>query len=376
MKKIPVCEPLLNGNESKYVAEAIETNWISSSGKFIEAFEQMFSSYCETDFGISCSNGTTALHIALKALDIGPGDEVILPNFTLVVNANMIILSGAKPVFVDVDKNTWCINPDLIEEKITPRTKAIMVVHMYGHPCEMDSINAIAKKHKLHVIEDAAQSHGATYHNKKTGGLGHISTFSFYANKIITTGEGGMVLTRDQTLAEKCRSLRNQAHGQGTIRYIHETLGYNYRFSNVLAAIGLGQCEHIEKNVNKKRQIGHRYLELLKDVSQIQLPYEHSNVTNVYWMFGVVLKEHLKGKRDLIMQKLLDHGIDTRSFFWPLNKQPVYQKDEYSFINTEGHYPVSEFLGHNGFYLPSGLGLSSDDQELVSDTLIKTLRSC
>src|SRR3989339_830588 len=242
---IPVCEPTLKGNELKYTTEAITTGWISSAGKFIDQFEQKFSQYCNTAHGISCCNGTVALHLAVEALGIGKGDEVIIPTFTMIGSANAVIYSGAKPVLVDSELDTWNINIDKIEEKITPRTKAIMVVHTYGHPVDMDKVKKIADRHNLYIIEDAAEAHGAEYKGKKTGSLGDIAGFSFYANKLVTTGEGGMVITDNEKWATRAKNLRNHCFGQP--RFVHTDLGYNYRLTNIQAAIGLAQLEKIDE---------------------------------------------------------------------------------------------------------------------------------
>lgn len=349
----------------------MKTNWISSAGQFIEKFETEFAQFCGATEGVSCTNGTVAIHLALRALDIGPGDEVIVPNFTLIVNATMVLQAGARPVLVDVNPDTWCIDPIDLERKITKRTKAIMIVHMYGHPCDMDSIWKIAKQHNLVVIEDAAQSHGAVYKGKRTGSLGDISTFSFYANKIITTGEGGMILTSRKDLADRCRLLRNQAHGHP--RYCHEEFGYNYRFSNVLAGIGLAQCRQIEKKVARKREIAQIYLKLLKGNPHLQLPTEADQVQNVFWMFGVVLRGGLSEKRDQIMQSLSEVGVETRAFFYPLHRQPLFASGRYD-INVSGSFPISDLLGRSGFYLPSGLALTRAQQEYVVESLSRCLQ--
>ena len=254
---IPVCEPVLDGREMKYVTDCLETNWISSAGKYISLFEEKFSAYCNVPHGVACSNCTTGLHMSYVALGIGAGDEVIIPDFTLIVSANTVILAGAKPVLVDVDPRTWCIDAAKIEAKITPRTRAIMVVHMYGHPCDMEAICEIAKRHNLFVIEDCAQAHGAEVNGRKAGSFGDVSCFSFYGNKILTTGEGGMVLCKDEKIAEKLRLLRNQGFQEP--RFVHEVMGFNYRMTNVQAAIGVAQTEMVEEKIAAKRRIGATY---------------------------------------------------------------------------------------------------------------------
>ncbi|PIQ85251.1 MAG: hypothetical protein COV74_09855 [Candidatus Omnitrophica bacterium CG11_big_fil_rev_8_21_14_0_20_45_26] len=363
---IPVCEPLLDGNEEKYILEAVRSTWISSAGRFITDFEEQMSTYCGTRFGVSCSSGTTALHLACLALGIGPGDEVIIPTFTLIVSANVVIACGAKPVLVDSDPDTWCIDPQKIEEKITSKTKAIMAVHMYGHPCAMDSIMMLAQKHGLKVIEDCAEAHGATYQGKKVGSFGDVGAFSFYGNKILTTGEGGMLLTNDKTIAAKARLLRNQAFEEP--RFVHREIGYNYRLTNVQAAIGLAQLERIKQKIAKKRHIAATYEKLLKS-ADLTLPVEKPQSLNVYWMYGIVLGSSY-GTKDEVVKRLGQNGIQTRSFFCPMHQQPVYRSGSSLFPKVDGHYPVADHLFKRGFYLPSGLPLSDDQLTEVAEQLL------
>jgi perosamine synthetase len=366
---IPVCEPLLDGNEEHYVLDCLKTNWISSSGEYITAFEERFSCYCKAKHGIACSNGTAAIHLALEALSIGSGDEVIIPDFTLIVSANMVILAGAKPVLVDIDRKTWCIDPGKIEEKITPKTKAIMVVHMYGHPCDMDPILDIARRHQLFVIEDAAEAHGAEYKGRKVGALGDVGCFSFYANKNITTGEGGMVVTNNQEIASRARLLRNQAFEEP--RFVHRFIGFNYRLTNIQAAIGLAQTEKIEEKVDRKRGIARIYSDLLKDQLDITLPYEALWAKNVYWMYSILLNDSFGLSRDEVMRMLKEKGVETRSFFYPIHQQPVFQGRDFRFPHTSGHYPVSEDIACRGLYLPSSLGLTKEQIEEVVQKLLE-----
>jgi perosamine synthetase len=369
---IPVCEPVLDGRETKYVMDCLQTNWISSAGKYITEFEKSFSAYCEMPYGVACSSGTTAIHLAIEAMDIGPGDEIIIPDFTLIVSANMVMLSGAKPVLVDVDPRTWCIDAKLIEAKITPRTKAIMVVHMYGHPCDMEAICDIARRHKLYVIEDCAQAHGAQVNGKKAGSLSDAACFSFYGNKILTTGEGGMVLCRDEELCERMRLLRNQAFREP--RFVHDVIGFNYRMTNIQAAIGLAQTEMVEEKVAHKRRIGHTYTELLANIPDITLPYEERWAKNVYWMYGVVLQDGFGRTKDELMQMLKKDGVDTRSFFCPMSLQPMFTNAEYSdprFPDVSGDYPVSVDLWNRGLYLPTGIGITRNQMEEVATKLRK-----
>lgn len=368
---IPVCEPLLDGNEEKYVLDALRSNWISSSGRYIAELEEKFSAYCGVKFGVACSNGTSALHLACLTLGIGPGDEVIIPDFTLIVSANVVILSGARPVLVEVDPKTWCIDPEKIEEKITKRTKAIMAVHMYGHPCEMDSILAIAKKHGLFVIEDCAEAHGGEYKGKKVGSIGHVGCFSFYGNKIITTGEGGLLVTNDSKVAEMARLLRNQAFEEP--RFVHRFIGFNFRLTNLQAAIGLAQLEKTEEKVKRKRDIASDYLSLFSKDSDLGLPVQKEGCKNVYWMFGVLLGNSY-GAKEEVMSELYKKGVETRSFFYPIHLQPVFQNSKSCYPDISGHFPVSEFLYKRGLYLPSGLGLTRAQMEEVAEKLLSCRR--
>ncbi len=367
-RKIPVATPLLDGDERRLVNDCLDTNWISSNGKYIPRFEETFAGLCGATHGVACCSGTAAVHLALEALDIGPGDEVIIPAFTLIVSANAVCWTGATPVLVDVRPDTWCIDPDLIEARITPRTKAIMVVHMYGHPCDMDAVTAIARKHDLYVIEDAAQAHGATWRGRPVGAIGDVGCFSFYANKIITTGEGGMVVTNDVTIAERAAMLRNQAFGEE--RFVHEHVGFNYRMTNIQAAIGCAQCEQLADRVASKREVARVYNELLAEESALQLPARGMNCEPVYWMYGVVLRDEFGRSKQDVRNRLADAGVETRSFFIPMNRQPVYQGTRRRWPDLRGSFPVSDRLGDCGFYLPSGFELTRADQEYVAEQLL------
>ncbi len=366
---IPVCEPLLDGNEEKYVLDALRSNWISSSGKYLDLLEEKFSCYLGVKYSAACSSGTSALHLACLAAGIGAGDEVIIPNFTLIVSANVVISCGAKPVLVDVDPKTWCINPKLIEEKITKHTKAIMAVHMYGHPCEMDAIMTTAKRHHLFVIEDCAEAHGAEYKGRKVGSIGHAGCFSFYGNKILTSGEGGLVTTSDQKIAEKVKLLRNQAFDKP--RFVHHEVGFNYRLTNLQAAIALAQLERVEEKVKRKIEIAKKYSDLLgKKDSALTLPTQTDHCKNVYWMYGVLLGQTYNTK-DEVMEELHQNGVETRSFFCPMSRQPVFQKkDNPSFPDVSGKHPISDQLWERGLYLPSGLGLTDAQIKEVSRRLL------
>ncbi|MBN2421486.1 DegT/DnrJ/EryC1/StrS family aminotransferase [Candidatus Woesearchaeota archaeon] len=369
---IPVCEPTLEGNELMYVTDCIKTGWISSSGKYIVDFENAFAKFCGVKHAVACSNGTTAIHLAVEALGIKEGDEVIMPTFTMIATANAVIYAGAKPVLVDSEKETWNMDISKIEEKITPRTKAIMVMHTYGHPVDMDEINKIAKKHNLFVIEDAAESHGAEYKGKRTGGLSDVACFSFFANKIITTGEGGMVVTNDDKIAEKAKLLRN--HAFGIPRFIHTELGFNYRLTNMQAAIGLAQVERADYLINKRIQNAKLYTSLLKDVPGISSQPQKEWAKNVYWMYGILVDKNKFGmSKDELMKALMEKGVETRSFFYPMHKQPVYFAKDERFPDVTGKYPVSEKLFEEGLYLPSSSSLTEEQIKKIVDT-IKSLK--
>jgi perosamine synthetase len=371
-RTIPVCTPVLDGREAEYVAECLETNWVSSLGAYIPRFEQRFAALGGAPYAVACSSGTAAIHLALECLDIGPGDEVIIPAFTLIVSANMVCLTGATPVLVDVRPDTWCIDPALIEAKITPRTKAIMVVHMYGHPCDVDAICAIALRHNLYVIEDAAQAHGATYRGRPVGGLGDVGCFSFYGNKIITTGEGGMLVTRRREIAERAALLRNQAFGEE--RFVHHQVGFNYRMTNIQAAIGLAQCERFDDKVRRKREIAAVYDGLLADEPTLQRPAHGLGCEPVWWMYGIVLKDLFGRTKAEVQNAMAAQGIETRSFFIPMHRQPVFQGGHRRWPDLRGTYPVSDELGRSGLYLPSGLDLTYDDQVYVVEQLLACKR--
>jgi len=361
---IPVNEPLLGGNEKKYLNECIDTGWISSEGPFVTNFEEVLAEKVNRKHGIAVANGTAALDIAVEALGIGYGDEVILPTFTIISCLHQIVRCGATPVLVDCDPVTWNMNVTQIEDKITPKTKAIMVVHIYGLPVDMDPVIDLAEKYELKIIEDAAELLGQTYKGRPCGGFGDISTFSFYPNKHITTGEGGMLVTNDGVLAEKCRSLRNLCFNPEQ-RFVHDGLGWNYRMSNMHAALGLAQLEKLDDHIIKKREIGQRYTELLNDVPGIQLPLDKTMYAeNIYWIYGIVLTGNIQFNVKYLMQSLKEKGVGTRPFFWPMHKQPIFNKlgmliDEY--------YPIAERIAQRGFYLPSGLSLTTDNIEYVVD---------
>ncbi len=344
---IPMAEPALNGNEIKYVSECIKANWISSKGKYVEKFEAEFSKYTCMNYGIAVSNGTTALHLGLAALNIKEGDEVLIPDLTFAATANAVIYTGAKPVLVDVDEKTWCIDPAKIEQAITKHTKAIIPVHLYGVPCDMDAIAKIARKYKLFIIEDCAEAHGVHYHEKRVGSFSDISCFSFYGNKIITTGEGGMCLTNDQMLAEKMRMLRDHGMNKNK-RYWHDVVGFNYRLTNIQAAIGVAQLERIEEFVNTRISLAAAYTHELANVPVIILPPQHNNKRVYYWMYSIILAEKAKISRDQLIKILLEQGIESRPFFFPLHRMPPYFENK-----GDKKFPHSVTLSEQGISLPS-----------------------
>ena len=358
---IPVNEPLVGERESDYVLECLRTGWISSEGRFIREFEEQWATYCGMKYGVAVSNGTVALQIAAACLDLQPGDEVIMPAFTIVSCAQAVTYNGGTPVLVDADPRTWCMDVSQVEAKITPRTRAIMPVHIYGHPVDMDPLLALARQHNLIVIEDAAEAHGAEYQGRKCGGLGDLNCFSFYANKIITTGEGGMVLTNREDYAERLRSLRNLCFKQER-RFYHTELGHNFRLTNLQAAIGLGQLERIEELVQRKLWMGAAYMERLRDVPGLQLPVEEIWAKNVYWMYGVVLDESTGLEAATFARRLSGHGVMTRPFFLGMHEQPVFQR--MGLFRGE-HYPVAERIARQGLYLPSGMTLTGEQVEAV-----------
>ncbi|MBC8018200.1 MAG: DegT/DnrJ/EryC1/StrS family aminotransferase [Verrucomicrobia bacterium] len=363
---IPVCEPLITPRDIELVNDALASGWVSSAGKYLDLFEERWSAYCGMPYGIAVSNGSAALDIAVDLLDLEAGDEVIMPTFTIISPAQSVVRVGGIPVLVDSDPVTWQMDVTQIEAKITTRTRAILVVHIYGHPADMDPIMALAEKHGLTVIEDAAEVHGAEYKGRRCGGIGHISTFSFYANKLITTGEGGMVLVKDRGHADRARSLRNLCF-QPSRRFYHEELGYNYRMTNVQAAMGVGQIERIEETVARKREIAHTYSAAFSDIPAIQLPPEMSWARNVYWVYGIVLGEERDTDAVQVMSQLRALGIETRPFFLGMHEQPVFQQMG---LFSDERYPVAERLARKGLYLPNGLTIS-DEQIAEVATAVK-----
>ena len=368
---IPVNSPLLDRNEKKYLNECIDTGWISSEGQFVNQFEDQFAKRLGRNHAIAVTSGTAALDVAIEALLIGPGDEVILPAFTIISCISQIIRSGAIPVLVDSDPLTWNMNLQQIEEKITERTKAILVVHIFGLPVDLDPILELAKKNDIKIIEDAAEMHGQTYNGNPCGSFGDISTFSFYPNKHITTGEGGMIVTNDAQLAEDCRSLRNLCF-QPEKRFVHERFGWNYRMTNIQAALGLAQLERLDEFVERKRIMGKKYTQGLRVLNEVQLPLEKTDYAeNIYWVFGVVLDDSIGFDAEEAMKMLEEKGIGCRPFFCPMNQQPVLRKMGF-FIDES--YPVAERLYKQGFYIPSGVALNSEQINHVTNKLIEVLK--
>lgn len=368
--RIPVCEPTLEGNELAYVTDALRSGWISSSGDYLRRFEERFAAFCGVRHGVGTTNGTTALHLALTAMGIGPGDEVIIPDFTMIASAFAVCYCGAMPVFVDAEPRTWNIDVEKVAAKITPRTKAIMAVHIYGHPTDMDPLLALARERGVKVLEDAAEAHGARYRGRPCGSLGDIAAFSFYANKAITTGEGGMVVTDDEELAEECRSLRNLSFPRGARTYLHDRIGFNYRMSNLQGALGLAQLERIDDLVGARRRHAAMYTERLRSLDALELPVQEPWATNSYWMYGIVIRENAPLDRDGLAAVLSADGIETRTFFQPMHVQPALRR--YG-ADCSGTYPVADRLAARGLYLPSGSGLTDDQIERVCTAITRHL---
>ena len=369
-KFIPVNTPLVDGNEKKYIQECIDTGWISSEGPFVTEFEEKFAERIGRKHGIAVTNGSTALETAIGALGLQKGDEVILPTFTIISCVAPLIRIGAIPVFIDADPLTWNMDANQIEDKITPRTKAIMAVHIYGLPVDMEPLLNLSVRYGLKLIEDAAEAHGLHYKGRTCGSFGEISTFSFYPNKLITTGEGGMIVTDDDVIAEKCRSLRNLCF-QDKKRFVHEELGWNYRMTNIQAAIGLAQIERLDEFIEKKRHIGRKYTALLNGASNIQRPLEKTiYAENIYWIYGLVIDKKYPKDVHTVMNELKQLSIGTRPFFWPLHEQPVLKK--YGLYKNES-FPVAEQIARNGFYIPSGLAITDTEMEYVSEGIHSVL---
>lgn len=372
MEHIAVCEPLIGGRELEYVTDAIKTGWISSSGGYVDKFERAFADYLGVQHAVTTTSGTTALHLALVAAGIGPGDEVIIPAFTMIATATAVCQTGAKPVLVDADPASWNLDPADVARKVTPRTKAVLPVHIYGHSCDMDALTKAVAPHKPLIIEDAAEAIGSEYRGKRCGSLGDMSCFSFFANKLITTGEGGMVATNDADLAGKLRYFKNLAFPRtGPRRYFHEDLGFNYRMPNLLAAFGLGQLEKVDTYLAARRTNAERYNARLKGQRGITTPPELDYTLNSYWMYSILIEDDFGLTRDEVVSALAAAKIETRTFFISMHRQPALAR--YG-VDVSGQYPVTDELSRKGLYLPSGSGLTEQQIERVTSTLLSLRR--
>lgn len=365
MKKfIPVAVPNFIGNEKKYVDDCMDTTWISSAGKYVTDFENSFAEYMGTEHAVSCCNGTVAMHVPLLAMGLKSGDEVIVPALTYIATANCVKYCGATPVFADCLPDTWNIDPADIERKITPRTKGIIPVHLYGNPCDMDAIMDIAKKHNLFVLEDAAECHGATYRGQKVGTFGNAATFSFFGNKIITTGEGGMIVANDKKLADYMRILKGQGQDPNR-RYWFIEVGYNYRMTNIAAAIGLAQLEKIDEHIASRRKVASWYKEEFAGCEDyITFQTVTDNAESVWWMFSILLTDRVNIGRDELMEALKKEGIETRPLFYPMHQMPVYE-------DANAQCPVCEKVASRGMNLPTHSLLTREDITRICDAVKK-----
>jgi perosamine synthetase len=358
--RFPVAEPELGAEETRYVDECLRSGWISSIGPFVERFERALADYCGSAHGIAVANGTVALHLALTALGIGKGDEVIVPDLTFVATANAVAYTGARVVLADAEAATWNLDPAAVERAITTRTRAIVPVHLYGHPCDMDAINAIARRHRLHVVEDAAEALGAEYQGRKTGTLSRIGTFSFYANKTITTGEGGLCVTDDARLAARMRFLKDHAMSK-TRRYYHPEIGFNYRLTALQAAVGLAQAERLPSLIERKRAIAGWYRAELDSMPGLTLAPELPGMRSSFWMYSILVGRAFGMSRDALAEALRAQGIDTRPFFWPLHRLPPYR--------STSSFPVATRLAREGLNLPSSTRLTAADIKSIADVI-------
>jgi perosamine synthetase len=366
---IPVSQPLLDERALSNVEEAVRTGWISSEGRFIAEFERRWAEYCGVTHGVAVCNGTVALELAMAALAPPPGSEVILPSFTIISCAAAVLRTGCRPVLVDCEPDTWCLDVAEVRRKITGKTRAIMPVHIYGHMADMNPLMELAHQFGLAIVEDAAEAHGAEYHNRRAGGIGAVGCFSFYANKIVTTGEGGMIVTNDAKLAERARSLRNLAF-RPEQRFFHTEIGYNFRMTNLQAAIGLAQVERVEEHVSRKRRMATLYGERLSQLNGLILPVERPTVKNVYWMYGIVLDDSVGMDAARLGALLKEQGVDTRPFFLGMHEQPVLR--ELGLFTGES-YPVTERIARRGLYLPSGLALGESEIDQVCEAVKRCL---
>jgi perosamine synthetase len=370
MRQVPVNTPLVDESDIEAVSQALRDGWISGEGPIVANFETKFASFCNRKHGVSVTNGTAAIELVIHALGFGVGDEIIVPSFAIISCVSQILRSGATPVFVDSDPITWNMDVDAVEIAITSQTKAIMAVHTYGLPVDMDVIIDIAARHNLIIIEDAAESHGLFYQGKRCGSFGLVSTFSFYANKHLTTGEGGIVVTDDDSLAEKIRYYRNLTF-RPEKRFVHDELGWNLRMSSLQCALGASQLTRIEQILESRRELGAQYQEAFGHIENIQLPLVKTKfAVNDYWVFGIVLQGRHSGTRAAVQAALNEVGVGIRPFFWPLHLQPVLKHFGFE---RQSPLPIAEQLGSNGFYIPNGLGMSSEDVEYVIDQVRKIL---
>ncbi|MDG6958287.1 MAG: DegT/DnrJ/EryC1/StrS family aminotransferase [Nitrososphaerota archaeon] len=363
--KIPVCRPKLGESEYRVVNQCLKDGWVSGISPYVERFEADFAKFCGAKYGVACNSGTTALQLALATLGIGEGDEVIIPTFTMIATPNAVTYTGAKPVLVDAEDRTWNIDVDKIRAAVTSKTKAIMPVHTYGHPADMGPITELAEERGIFVVEDAAESHGAEYRGRRTGGLSDIGCFSFYANKIITTGEGGMLVTNSEEYAEKAKWLRAHAFGREGKHFYHEALGFGYRLSGLQAALGLGQMEHIDEFVAVRRRNASLYNSFLKELGgKVSLPPEAPWAKNIYWMYSILVEDSFGISRQGLMDRLERDGVETRTFFYPVHAQPIYAN-----LGIPGAYPVADAISRKGMNLPSGNDLTEDEVEFVCERI-------
>lgn len=360
---VPVADPRLDGNELRYLTQCVQSGWISSAGRFVREFEEAFARAVGCRHGVACSSGTTALHLALAGLGAGPGDEVIVPTFSMIATANAVRYTGAAPVLVESERDTWNADVERLADAVTPRTRGIVVVHTYGHPVDMDPVRALAERRGLWVVEDAAEAHGARYRGRPAGSLGRAAAFSFYANKIVTTGEGGMVTTNDPALAALGRRLRDHAFSDER-HFWHKYVGFNYRMTSLQAAVGLAQTERLEELVTIRRDHARRYSERLRRVAGLSLPVERPWARNVYWMYGVLVEDEFGISRDELRRRLARRGIETRTFFIPIHLQPIYYE-----VFRGQRFPVAEELCRRGLYLPSGATLTEAEVAYVCDAV-------
>ncbi len=364
---IPISKAVLTGNELAYVTDCVQSTWVSSVGRYLTAFEDAFAKFCGTEHAVACSNGTTALHLALLALGVKAGDEVLVPTLTYVATANAVVYCGGRPVFVDGEPDTWNMDPARIEALITPRTKGIIVVHLFGHPVDMDPILEIARRRGLFVLEDAAEAHGAVYKGRRVGSIGEMATFSFFGNKIITTGEGGMITTNDRALADECRRLRN--HGMDPKRkYWFATVGFNYRLTNMAAALGLAQLEKIDWHLEQRQDIARWYREFLAAVPGLAWQPEKAWARHVWWLFTVVLDESIPLGRFDVLAGLKERGIEGRQIVYPIHELPPYQDASHA-----GRFPVAERVVNRGVHLPTWSGLTREQVRYVCDSFLECL---